>query len=132
MIPPRFEYHAPTSVGEAIQLLNDLGDSAKLLAGGHSLLPMMKLRFAAPEHLIDINRIPELRGVREGGGNVVIGAMTTETEVINSPVIQAKLPLLSEAAKLIADPPGSQPRHHWWRHRARRPWQRPPRAGDGD
>ncbi len=104
MIPPRFEYHAPTSVGEAIQLLNDLGDSAKLLAGGHSLLPMMKLRFAAPEHLIDINRIPELRGVREDGGNVVIGAMTTETEVINSPVIQAKLPLLSEAAKLIADP----------------------------
>ena len=104
MIPPRFEYHAPKSIGEAIKLLTDLGDSAKLLAGGHSLLPMMKLRFAAPEHLIDINRIPELRGVREHNGQVIIGAMTVENEVINSPIIQAKLPLLSEAAKLIADP----------------------------
>jgi carbon-monoxide dehydrogenase medium subunit len=104
MIPPRFEYHAPKSIGEAIKLLTDLGDSAKLLAGGHSLLPMMKLRFAAPEHLIDINRIPELRGVREQNGQVIIGAMTVENEVINSPIIQTKLPLLSEAAKLIADP----------------------------
>ena len=104
MIPPRFEYHAPKSIGEAIKLLTDLGDSAKLLAGGHSLLPMMKLRFAAPEHLIDINRIPELRGVREENGQVIIGAMTVENEVINSPIIQTKLPLLSEAAKLIADP----------------------------
>jgi len=104
MIPPRFEYHAPKSIGEAIKLLTDLGDSAKLLAGGHSLLPMMKLRFAAPEHLIDINRIPELRGVREENGQVIIGAMTVENEVINSPIIQAKLPLLSDAAKLIADP----------------------------
>jgi carbon-monoxide dehydrogenase medium subunit len=104
MIPPRFEYHAPKSIGEAIKLLTDLGDSAKLLAGGHSLLPMMKLRFAAPEHLIDINRIPELRGVGEENGQVIIGAMTVENEVINSPIIQAKLPLLSDAAKLIADP----------------------------
>jgi len=104
MIPPRFEYHAPKSIGEAIKLLSDLGDGAKLLAGGHSLLPMMKLRFAAPEHLIDINRIPELRGVREENGHVIIGAMTVENEVINSPIIQARLPLLSDAAKLIADP----------------------------
>ncbi len=104
MIPPRFEYHAPKSIGEAIRLLTDLGESAKLLAGGHSLLPMMKLRFAAPEHLIDINRIPELRGVREENGQVIIGAMTVENEVINSPIIQAKLPILSDAAKLIADP----------------------------
>ena len=104
MIPPRFEYHAPKSVGEAVALLGQLGSEAKLLAGGHSLLPMMKLRFAEPAHLIDINRIPELRGIREAGGTVVIGAMTTENELINSPVIQAKLPLLAEAAKLIADP----------------------------
>ena len=104
MIPPRFEYHAPTSVGEAVALLGQLGSEAKLLAGGHSLLPMMKLRFAEPAHLIDINRIPELRGIREAGGTVVIGAMTTENELINSPVVQAKLPLLAEAAKLIADP----------------------------
>ena len=104
MIPPRFEYHAPKSVGEAVALLGQYGSDAKLLAGGHSLLPMMKLRFAQPEHLIDINRIPELRGIRENGGTVVIGAMTSENELINSPVVQSKLPLLAEAAKLIADP----------------------------
>jgi carbon-monoxide dehydrogenase medium subunit len=104
MIPPRFEYHAPKSVGEAVALLGQLGSEAKLLAGGHSLLPMMKLRFAEPAHLIDINRIPELRGIREAGSTVVIGAMTTENELINSPVVQARLPLLAEAAKLIADP----------------------------
>jgi aerobic carbon-monoxide dehydrogenase medium subunit len=104
MIPPRFEYHAPKSVGEAVALLGQLGSEAKLLAGGHSLLPMMKLRFAQPAHLIDINRIPELRGIREAGGTVVIGAMTSENELIASPIVQAKLPLLAEAAKLIADP----------------------------
>ena len=104
MIPPRFEYHAPRSVSEAVALLGQLGSEAKLLAGGHSLLPMMKLRFAEPAHLIDINRIPELRGIREHGNTVVIGAMTSENELINSPLVQAKLPLLAEAAKLIADP----------------------------
>lgn len=104
MIPPRFEYHAPKSVGEAVALLGLHGSDAKLLAGGHSLLPMMKLRFAQPAHLIDINRIPELRGIRDNGSTVVIGAMTTENELINSPVVQAKLPLLAEAARLIADP----------------------------
>ena len=104
MIPPRFEYHAPRSVGEAVALLGQLGSDAKLLAGGHSLLPMMKLRFAQPEHLIDINRIPELRGIKEVGNTVVIGAMTSENELINSPIVQAKVPLLADAAKMIADP----------------------------
>ncbi len=104
MIPPRFEYHAPHTVGEAIALLTKLGSEAKLLAGGHSLLPMMKLRFAQPEHLIDINRIPELRGIKEVGDTVVIGAMTTENELINASIVQAKLPLLAEAARQIADP----------------------------
>jgi aerobic carbon-monoxide dehydrogenase medium subunit len=104
MIPPRFEYHAPRSVGEAVALLGQLGSDAKLLAGGHSLLPMMKLRFAEPAHLIDINRIPELRGIREEGNTVVIGAMTVERELITSPIVKAKVPLLSDAAKLIADP----------------------------
>ena len=104
MIPPRFDYHAPKTVGEAVALLGQLGSDAKLLAGGHSLLPMMKLRFAQPAHLIDINRIPELRGIREEGGTIVIGAMTVENELINSPLLQAKVPLLCEAAKLIADP----------------------------
>jgi aerobic carbon-monoxide dehydrogenase medium subunit len=104
MIPPAFEYHAPTSVGEAITLLGSLGQDAKLLAGGHSLLPMMKLRFAQPAHLIDINRIPELRGICEDGSDVVIGAMTTENELIASKLLQGKVPLLAEAPKQIADP----------------------------
>lgn len=103
MIPPSFDYHAPKSVGEALALLGSLPD-AKLLAGGHSLLPMMKLRFAQPAHLIDINRIPELRGICEDGANIVIGAMTVENELIASPILRAKLPLLAEAPKLIADP----------------------------
>ena len=104
MIPPAFDYHAPTSVGEAIALLGRLGSDAKILAGGHSLLPMMKLRFAQPAHLIDINRIPELRGICEDGAEVVIGAMTSENELIASPLLRARVPLLAEAPKLIADP----------------------------
>ena len=104
MIPPRFEYHAPKTVGEAVALLGQWGSEAKLLAGGHSLLPMMKLRFAQPEHLIDINRIPELRGIREEGDSIVIGAMTVENDLITSPILQARVPLLCEAARLIADP----------------------------
>jgi aerobic carbon-monoxide dehydrogenase medium subunit len=104
MIPPAFDYHAPRSVSEAIGLLGSLGSEAKLLAGGHSLLPMMKLRFAQPSHLIDLNRIAELRGIREDGGDVVIGAMTVENELITDPILRAKAPLLAEAPKLIADP----------------------------
>lgn len=104
MIPPRFEYHAPTSVTEAVGLLSRLGDEAKILAGGHSLLPMMKLRFAEPSALIDLNRIAELRGVAEEGGKIRIGAMTTENQIIASELLRAKVPLLPEAARQIADP----------------------------
>jgi carbon-monoxide dehydrogenase medium subunit len=104
VIPPAFDYHAPRSIGEALSLLSSLGDDAKLLAGGHSLLPMMKLRFAQPGALIDINRIPELRGIREEGGKIRIGAMTTENELIASKLLKDHLPLLAEAALLIADP----------------------------
>ena len=104
MIPPAFDYHAPRTVGEAISLLGSLGSDAKILAGGHSLLPMMKLRFAQPAHLIDINKIPELRGICEDGADVVIGAMTSENALIASKILQAKVPLLAEAPKLIADP----------------------------
>jgi carbon-monoxide dehydrogenase medium subunit len=104
MIPPAFDYHAPRTVGEAIALLCSLGSDAKLLAGGHSLLPMMKLRFAQPAHLIDINRIPELRGISEEGNEAVIGAMTVENDLIASPLLQAKVPLLADAPKQIADP----------------------------
>jgi carbon-monoxide dehydrogenase medium subunit len=104
VIPSSFAYHAPRSLGEALSLLTDLGDDAKLLAGGHSLLPMMKLRFAQPGALIDINRIPELRGIREEGGLIRIGAMSSERDLIDSPLLQERLPLLPEAALLIADP----------------------------
>ena len=103
MIPPGFDYHVPRSVADAIRLLGSLPE-AKLLAGGHSLLPMMKLRFAQPANLIDLNRIEALRGIREEGGQIVIGAMTVENALIASPLLQSKLPLLVEAAKLIADP----------------------------
>ena len=104
MIPAAFDYHAPTTLADALALLGRLGPDAKLLAGGHSLLPMMKLRFAQPEHLIDLNRIAALRGIREDGGTVVIGAMTVENDLIASPVLRQRVPLLCEAAKLIADP----------------------------
>ena len=104
MIPPSFQYHAPGSVEDAVALLSQYGDEAKLLAGGHSLLPMMKLRFAEPEHLVDINNIESLKGIREEPGKIVIGAMTSENALINSALLQEKCPLLPEAARLIADP----------------------------
>ena len=104
MIPREFEYHAPKTIPDALGLLNQFGDEAKLLAGGHSLLPMMKLRFAQPGHLIDLGRIPELKGIREEGGMLHIGAMTTENELIWSKLLQDKCPLLVEGARLISDP----------------------------
>jgi len=104
MIPREFEYHAPGSVSDAIGLLERFGDEAKVLAGGHSLLPMMKMRFAAPSHLVDLGRIAELRGIREERGTLVIGAMTTENDLIWSKALQEKCPLLVEAARQISDP----------------------------
>lgn len=103
MIPPVFDYHAPRSVADALALMATLPD-AKLLAGGHSLLPMMKLRFAQPANLIDLNRIASLRGIAEEGATIVIGAMTTENQLIASELLRAKLPLLPDAARFIADP----------------------------
>ena len=104
MITSGFDYHAPGTVAEAIGLLTSLGDEAKILAGGHSLLPMMKLRLAEPAHLIDLANIHELRGIQSQGDVIRSGAMTTENELINSPIIREKLPLLAEAARQIADP----------------------------
>ena len=104
MIPSPFEYHAPTSLPDAIALLGRYGDEAKLLAGGHSLLPMMKLRFAQPAHLIDLGRIPDLRGIAQVGDEIHIGAMTTENQLIWSPLLAEKIPLLVEGARAIADP----------------------------
>jgi carbon-monoxide dehydrogenase medium subunit len=104
MIPREFEYHAPASVADAIGLLARLGDEAKVLAGGHSLLPMMKLRFAQPAHLVDLGRIAELKGIAESGGTITIGAMTTENEIVWSKLLQEKCPLLVEGARQISDP----------------------------
>jgi carbon-monoxide dehydrogenase medium subunit len=104
VIPRPFEYHAPTSVADALSLLNQLGEGAKLLAGGHSLLPMMKLRFAEPSHLIDLGKIPDLKGIKQAGNEVQIGAMTTENELIWSSLLAEKIPLLVEGARLISDP----------------------------
>ena len=104
MIPPTFDYHAPRSVADAIRLLGDLGPEAKLLAGGHSLLPMMKLRFAQPGHLVDLGRIAELRGIALVGDEIRIGAMTTEHELLRSALLAEKAPLLVEGAGWIADP----------------------------
>jgi aerobic carbon-monoxide dehydrogenase medium subunit len=104
VIPSEFAYHAPRSVGDALALLSQFGGDAKLLAGGHSLLPMMKLRFAAPAHLIDLGRIDGLKGIKQAGNAIHIGAMTTENELIWSKLVQDKLPLLAEGARQISDP----------------------------
>ena len=104
MYPAPFEYHRASSVQDALALLSQYGDDAKLLAGGHSLIPVMKLRFTAPSHLIDIGRLPELSGVTEAGGTLRIGAATRHADVIASPVVRAKAPILAEAASHIGDP----------------------------
>lgn len=104
MFPAQFEYHAPASIDEALSLLGEHGDDAKILAGGHSLLPMMKMRFAAPQHLIDLNGISDLRGLSQENGTLVIGSMTTENQLIASDLLVEQCPLLPEAARQIADP----------------------------
>ncbi|MEM7374438.1 MAG: xanthine dehydrogenase family protein subunit M [Bacteroidota bacterium] len=104
MIPAAFDYYSPTTLDEAISLLQKLGEDAKILAGGHSLIPMMKLRFADVESVIDINNIPGLSYVKEEDGNLKIGAMTREVELEESAIVQAKYPIFLDAAKLIADP----------------------------
>jgi len=104
MIPGPFTYHRPTSLSAAVALLADLGEDARPLAGGHSLIPMMKLRLATPEHLVDLAAIADLKGIRTEGNEIVIGAMTTQHELIGSDLIAAKVPLLREAALVIADP----------------------------
>lgn len=104
MFPSHFDYHSPSTLDEALALIAEHGDDAKLLAGGHSLLPMMKMRFAAPPHLVDLNGIDELRGISLDGDTIVIGAMTTENDLIASDLLADKCPLLPEAARQIADP----------------------------
>jgi carbon-monoxide dehydrogenase medium subunit len=104
MIPGPFSYHRPATVADAVKLLASLGDEARPLAGGHSLVPMMKLRLASPEHLVDLHGIDGLKGVRRDGDKIVIGAMTTQHELLASDEIGKSLPILHETALLIADP----------------------------
>jgi len=103
MIPVAFEYHAPKSLEEALRLLERHGDEAKLLAGGHSLLPLMKFRLAAPRFVIDLGRLKGLSYVREENGRIALGAMTTHAEVEASALLRAKCPLLAETAAAIGD-----------------------------
>src|SRR5947208_7737399 len=103
MYPAPFDYFRPTSLDEAVQLLAQHGDEAKLLAGGHSLIPAMKLRLAQPKALVDLGRIASLSGIREANGRLVLGAMTTHAEIEASPLVRSKCPLLAEVASHIGD-----------------------------
>ncbi|HLO83011.1 MAG TPA: xanthine dehydrogenase family protein subunit M [Chitinophagaceae bacterium] len=104
MIAQSFQYESPGSLSEAISLLNKYGDDAKVLSGGHSLIPMMKLRLATPAYLIDINGIPGLSHISEDGGIVRIGALVREAEVEHSDLLAKHFPIFRDVTKLIADP----------------------------
>ena len=104
MIPGAFEYHRPASVDDVISLMAQFGDEGQVVAGGHSLIPMMKLRFAEPAHLIDLGGVGALKGIDQADGDIVIGAMTTQHEVIQSELLARHCPILREAAQLISDP----------------------------
>ncbi|MBV8337313.1 MAG: xanthine dehydrogenase family protein subunit M [Alphaproteobacteria bacterium] len=103
MIPAPFAYHRPRSVDEAIALLAQHGEEARVVAGGHSLIPMMKLRLARPAHLLDLQHLDELRGIRSEPGTVVIGAMTTQHEMITSELLAAECPIIRETSLQIGD-----------------------------
>jgi carbon-monoxide dehydrogenase medium subunit len=104
MIPGAFAYHRPSSVTEAVGLLAQMGDDGRALAGGHSLIPMMKLRLATPANLVDLGGIADLKGIRADGNDVVIGAMTTQHDLIGSELLGEKIPILRETSEQIADP----------------------------
>jgi carbon-monoxide dehydrogenase medium subunit len=103
MYPAAFEYHAPATVKDALKLLDKLED-AKILAGGHSLVPMMKLRLAQPKNLIDLRKVTGLSGIKEEKGAIVVGAMTTHWDIESSDVLKGKVPVVSETAAMIGDP----------------------------
>ena len=104
MIAQSFQYESPGSLAEAIALLNQYGDEAKVLSGGHSLIPMMKLRFATPGYLIDINNIPGLSDIQEEGGVVRIGSLVRESQLEHSEILAKIFPIFKDVTKLIADP----------------------------
>ncbi|MGI8493531.1 MAG: FAD binding domain-containing protein [Acidimicrobiales bacterium] len=104
MIPAAFDYQRATSVGEAVRLLADGGEDAKLLAGGHSLLPLMKLRLASPSLIIDIGRLEELSYVRDAGGEIAIGALTRHRDIETSALLAEHVPILPKATSTVGDP----------------------------
>ncbi|WP_419999759.1 FAD binding domain-containing protein [Streptomyces boninensis] len=104
MIPAAFEYARPQSIGDAARLLSQGGEETKVLAGGQSLMPMLRLRLSFPELVVDVGRIEELRGVRDDGERLVIGAMTTHHDVMRDPLIREHAALLAEATATVADP----------------------------
>jgi carbon-monoxide dehydrogenase medium subunit len=104
VIPAQFDYVAPTSVAEAVTALQEAGEDAKILAGGQSFIPVLRLRLAYPETVIDLGRIPELRGVREEGEELVIGAMTRHDDVVKDPLVRSHAGLLAAATATVADP----------------------------
>lgn len=104
MIAQQFNYESPQTLDEAISLLQKHGEEAKILSGGHSLIPMMKLRFASPEYLIDINGIPGLSYIKEEAGLIKIGALTREVELEHSDLLKKYFPIFSDVTKQIADP----------------------------
>ena len=104
MIAAAFEYHRPADLKGALGVLAEYGDDARVLAGGHSLIPMMKLRMASVDHLVDLQDIAELKGIRVANGRVTIGAMTTQHEMIASADLSRAAPIMAEAAEQIADP----------------------------
>ncbi|NEM06865.1 FAD binding domain-containing protein [Geodermatophilus normandii] len=103
MIPAAFEYARPTSVDEALQAVASGGEDVKIMAGGQSLIPVMRLRLAAPSTVVDLGRIAEMRGVRDDGDVLVIGAMTTHAEVITDPLVAQHAKLIAEATETVAD-----------------------------
>ena len=104
MIPGAFDYHRPSSVSAAVDLLTSLDGEARVVAGGHSLIPMMKLRMALPDHLVDLRDIGTLKGIEERDGHLVIGAMTTQADLIASDLLTGICPILRETSLMIADP----------------------------
>jgi carbon-monoxide dehydrogenase medium subunit len=104
MIPRSFEYFSPRTLAEAVALLQKLGPEAKLLSGGQSLIPMMKLRLVSPEYIVDINRIPGLDYISESDGHLRIGALAREHQLESSDVVKTKFTVLADTAKVIADP----------------------------
>src|SRR5436305_7700977 len=103
MIPAAFAYARPTTVDEALQAVASGGEDVKILAGGQSLIPVMRLRLAAPETVVDLTRVGELRGVRDDGDAIVIGAMTTHSDVLADPLIAQHAPLIAQATETVAD-----------------------------